>query len=72
MQPSADMRENAMSYRISICAVALAMALFAAPSGAEVVDFGKYPNFKGQWVRTGNPNNWIALAGQPPLTPEYQ
>jgi hypothetical protein len=37
-----------------------------------VVDFGKYPNFKGQWVRTGNPNNWIALAGPPPLTPEYQ
>ena len=61
-----------MSYRISICAVALAMALLTAPSGAEVVDFSKYPNFKGQWVRTGNPNNWIALAGQPPLTPEYQ
>jgi hypothetical protein len=66
------MRENAMSYRISVCAVALAMALFAGPSGAEIVDFGKYPNFKGQWVRTGNPNNWVALAGQPPLTPEYQ
>jgi hypothetical protein len=23
-------------------------------------------------VRVGNPNNWIPLAGQPPLTPEYQ
>src|SRR5258708_2985113 len=66
------MRKDAMSYRISACAVALATALLATPSAAQVVDFGKYPNFKGQWVRTGNPNNWIALAGQPPLTPEYQ
>jgi hypothetical protein len=61
-----------MRYRSSICAVALATALFATPSVAQVVDFGKYPDFKGQWVRTGNPNNWIALAGKPPLTPEYQ
>jgi hypothetical protein len=59
-------------YRSAICAVALATALFAVPSAAQVVDFGKYPDFKGQWVRTGNPNNWIALAGPPPLTPEYQ
>jgi hypothetical protein len=48
------------------------MALLAAPSAAQVVDFGKYPNFKGQWARTGNPNNWRALAGPAPLTPEYQ
>src|SRR5258707_15547399 len=61
-----------MGYRISICAVALATALLATPSAAQVVDFGKYPDFKGQWVRTGNPNNWRALAGPPPLTPEYQ
>ncbi len=61
-----------MNYRNAICAVALATALVATPSAAQVVDFGKYPNFKGQWVRTGNPNNWIALAGPPPLTPEYQ
>ena len=61
-----------MSYRSSICAFALAAALLATPSAAQVVDFGKYPNFKGQWVRTGNPNNWSALAGPPPLTPEYQ
>ena len=61
-----------MRYRGSICAVALAMALLAAPSAAQVVDFGKYPNFKGQWARTGNPNNWRALAGPAPLTPEYQ
>src|SRR6266853_5109337 len=62
-----------MSYRSLICAVALATALFATPSVAQVVDFGKYPDFKGQWVRAGGtPNNWIALAGPPPLTPEYQ
>src|SRR5260370_14393335 len=61
-----------MSCRSSIYAVAVATALLATPSAAQVVDFGKYPNFKGQWVPTGNPNNWIALAGQPPLTPEYQ
>jgi hypothetical protein len=61
-----------MFYRSSICAVALAAALLATPSAAQVVDFGKYPDFKGQWVRTGNPNNWRELAGPPPLTPEYQ
>jgi hypothetical protein len=62
-----------MFYRSSICAVALATALLATPSAAQVVDFGKYPDFKGQWVRPpGTPNNWIQLAGQPPLTPEYK
>src|ERR1700722_12643222 len=62
-----------MLYRSSICAVAaLAAALLATPSAAQVVDFGKYPDFKGQWVRVGNPNNWRLLAGPPPLTPEYQ
>jgi hypothetical protein len=61
-----------MRYPGSICAALLAVALFAAPAAAQVVDFSKYPNLKGQWVRVGNPNNWIPLAGPPPLTPEYQ
>ena len=61
-----------MRYPGSICAALLAVALVAAPAAAQVVDFGKYPNLKGQWVRVGNPNNWIPLAGPPPLTPEYQ
>jgi hypothetical protein len=61
-----------MRYPGSICAALLAVALNAAPAAAQVVDFGKYPNLKGQWVRVGNPNNWIPLAGPPPLTPEYQ
>jgi hypothetical protein len=37
-----------------------------------VVDFGRYPDLKGQWDRIGPPNNWRQLAGPPPLTPEYQ
>ena len=38
-----------------------------------MVDFGKYPDLKGQWVRPpGSPNNWLRLAGPPPLTPEYR
>jgi hypothetical protein len=66
-----------MRYRKSIWAAALATVLLATPSlatrsFAQVVDFGKYPNFKGQWVRDGNPNNWRPLAGPAPLTPEYQ
>jgi hypothetical protein len=61
-----------MKYPGSICAALLAGALSAAPAAAQVVDFSKYPNLKGQWVRVGNPNNWIPLAGPPPLTPEYQ
>src|SRR6266851_8432143 len=62
-----------MFHRSLICAVALATALLATPSAGQMVDFGKYPDFKGQWVRApGTPNNWIQLGGQPPLTPEYQ
>jgi len=62
-----------MHHRRAIYAAALAAALMATPSVAQVVDFGKYPNLKGQWVRPpGNPNNWQQLGGPPPLTPEYQ
>jgi hypothetical protein len=63
-----------MFLRSTICAVAFASALLATPSVAQVADFGKYPNLKGQWNRgnPGSPNNWIQLGGPPPLTPEYQ
>ena len=63
-----------MWYRSSICAIALAAVLLATPAATQVVDFGKYPDLKGQWSRpaVGNPNNWIRLGGPPPLTPEYQ
>ena len=61
-----------MRYRASASAVAMAAALMAAPAVAQVVDFGKYPDLKGAWDRTGPPNNWRQLSGPPPLTPEYQ
>ena len=61
-----------MRYLVSTYAAVLAAALLAAPAVAQVVDFGKYPDLKGQWDRTGPPNNWRTTAGPPPLTPEYQ
>ncbi len=62
-----------MNYRGSICALALAIAALAGPVAAEGVDFSKFPDFKGQWSREPrNPNNWLPIAGPPPLTPEYQ
>ena len=61
-----------MRYPASTCAVALATALLATSAIAQVVDFNKYPDFRGQWDRTGPPNNWRQLAGPPPLTPEVR
>ena len=62
-----------MRYQNSLAMIALAAALLAAPCAAQMVDSGKYPNLKGQWLRpSGSPNNWIQLGGPPPLTPEYQ
>src|SRR5262245_15422151 len=61
-----------MRYPASTCAIALAAALLATPAVAQVVDFSKYPDFRGQWDRTGPPNNWRQLGGPPPLKPEYQ
>jgi len=58
--------------RSLICAALLASAFLATPAAAQVVDFGKYPAFKGQWFRTGPPNNWRQVAGLPPYTPEAQ
>ena len=60
-----------MRYQNSLAMIALAAALLAAPCAAQMVDSGKYPNLKGQWLRpSGSPNNWIQLGGPPPLTPE--
>jgi len=67
------LREDSMHYRNSMYAVAMTAVLMAAPCAAQMADFGKYPNLKGQWLRPpGSPNNWISLGGRPPLTPEYQ
>jgi hypothetical protein len=47
-----------MNYRRLFCFVATG-ALLSTTATAQVVDFGKYPNFSGQWSRpAGNPNNW--------------
>src|SRR5256885_16988959 len=63
---------GAMLDRSLICAALLVSALFATPAAAQVVDYSKYPAFKGQWFRTGPPNNWRQVAGLPPYTPEAQ
>src|SRR5262245_26154275 len=74
-----DRRENIMSYRNLIAAIALAMLL---PQIAQAAEDTKYPDFSGQWSRLATPG----LPGQPsfdhtkpwglgqqiPLTPEYQ
>jgi hypothetical protein len=39
--------------------------------GALALDESKYPDFRGQWDRLGPPG-WVAYAGPPPYTPEYQ
>jgi hypothetical protein len=68
-----------------IAAIALAAGLSAQPAGAQVVDFGKYPDWKGQWSRAPVPGVTSFTYGPPwdsskpegrgqqaPLTPEYQ
>ena len=70
-----------MLYRSLLGAIALA-ALSVSTAGAQIVDYSKYPDLKGQWDRFAVPG----LAGQPsfdqtkpwgfgqeaPLTPEYK
>ena len=63
-----------MSGRIPVVAIALAMMLTSA--GANAQDQGKYPDWKGQWVRIGggqyDPSKPGGRGQQPPLTAEYQ
>jgi hypothetical protein len=40
-----------MLYRNSIAAIALAVACWMSPATAQVFDYGKYPDLKGQWRR---------------------
>jgi hypothetical protein len=56
-----------MRYPGWTCAVALATGLPATSAIAQVVDFSKYPDFRGQWDRNGPPNNWVETsAGEEP------
>ena len=42
-----------MDLRRLIAAVAIPVALWAPGAGAQVFDFGQYPDLRGQWVRWG-------------------
>jgi hypothetical protein len=70
-----------MRSRTSIAAVILATAVGAAPARAQIVDFGKYPDLKGQWVRVGpagfngtrfDPSKPPGRGQEAPLTPQFQ
>ena len=62
----------------SIGAIALAAALSMAVGGARAFDQTKYPDWKGQWLRTDtgtpryDPSKPSGRGQQAPLTPEYQ
>ncbi|HLH98165.1 MAG TPA: hypothetical protein VKW08_23915 [Xanthobacteraceae bacterium] len=65
-----------MSLRILLGAIALT-ALISTSASAEVFDYAKYPNLKGQWLPIGGPGRFdISKPWGPeqeaPLTPEYQ
>jgi hypothetical protein len=68
--------------RTVVAAFALAAVLLVLPTAAQVIDSGKYPDLKGQWLRptrgpfvhgppwdTSKPE---ALGQQAPLTNEYR
>jgi hypothetical protein len=71
-----------MLYRSSIGAIALAVVCWLSPAAAQVFDFGKYPDLKGQWRRVVVPgipgqqgHDQTKPGGhgqQAPLTPEYE
>jgi hypothetical protein len=75
-----------MLYRSLLCAIALCAiapaALSVSTAGAQIVDYSKYPNLKGQWDRlvvSGLPGQpsfdqtkpW-GFGQEAPLTPEYK
>jgi hypothetical protein len=64
------------TYRIWLAAIAWT-ALSLSSGSAEILDYAKYPNLKGQWLPIGGPGRFdIGKAWGPeqeaPLTPEYQ
>jgi hypothetical protein len=67
-----------MHYRRAIGAVALAAALGVTIGGARAFDETKYPDLKGQWLRTDtgtpryDPSKPAGRGQQAPLIPEYQ
>jgi hypothetical protein len=65
-----------MLQRYAIGLIALATALASAIGGAQSFDETRYPDWSGQWLRTGgiqwDPSKPIGRGQQAPLTPEYQ
>ena len=67
-----------MHHRIAIGATMLVTVLGMTTSGARAFDESRYPNWKGQWLRTDtgipryDPGKPAGRGQQAPLTPEYQ
>jgi hypothetical protein len=62
--------------RTFVGAMLLTAALCASPATAQAFDDGKYPDWKGQWMRIGDAR-WdvskpLGLGQEAPFTPEYQ
>jgi len=60
-----------MRYRSLIGAFVVMAALSMTFAGAQAFDQSKYPDWKGQWHRPGQPR-WIPPGERAPLTAEYQ
>ena len=65
-----------MTHLRLIGSVALLALLTLAAAGARAEDEGKYPDWSGQWFRTGgiqfDPTKPLGRGQQAPLTPDYQ
>src|SRR5580700_1924574 len=67
-----------MPYQMSVAALALVVSLCFSLAGARAFDEAKYPDWKGQWLRTDtgipryDPSKPAGRGQQAPLTPEYQ
>src|ERR1700674_3896716 len=51
---SGQREETIMTYRSLLAAIALT-ALSISGAGAQILDYSKYPNLKGQWLPIGGP-----------------
>src|SRR5262245_9593034 len=64
--------------RTSVNVIALAVVLWTSTASAQLFDFGKYPDWTGQWDRADpgppryDPHKPGGRGQQAPLTPEYQ
>ncbi len=65
-----------MLFRSLLAATVLAAVLSVTVAAAQAPDSAKYPDWKGQWGRTGSgdwdPTKPAGLGQHAPLTPEYQ